>query len=358
MSRVAVLGGGAGALAAAVDLTQRGCSVALWARSDATLAPLRAIGGIGHEGLLGDGVAVPDLLSADLAAVLDGAEAAVVCLPAPGLDDLAGRLVALRAMVPLVLNPGGTGGALLVEHAYRTAGLRAPAVAELSTLTYTARKHRPDRVTVSALVQRVRAAALPGGDAALAVAARLYPRAEVVADVLATSLANLNLVVHPPGSVLALAWVEATAGDFGFYVDAVTPGVGRVVAALDAERRAVAAALGHDLPPVLEELERVGLIGPEAAAGGLAAALGDDRSPTAALAAPDGLAHRYYADDIGYALAAFVEMAGAAGTATPVARSLLTLAAAAAPDEPDGAARDRLGVAGATIDQLLARVRG
>ena len=71
----------------------------------------------------------------------------------------------------------------------------------------------------------------------------LYPAAIPEGDVLATSLANVNLVLHTPGAILSAAWVEATGGDFRFYVDAMTPGVVRVIEALDRERRAVAGVL-------------------------------------------------------------------------------------------------------------------
>ena len=48
-------------------------------------------------------------------------------------------------------------------------------------------------------------------------------------DVLACDLANVNMVLHVPGAVLGAAWVEATRGDFTFYVQGMTPGVARVM---------------------------------------------------------------------------------------------------------------------------------
>ena len=42
---------------------------------------------------------------------------------------------------------------------------------------------------------------------------------------IACDLCNINMVVHPPGAILGAAWVEATGGDFTFYVQGMTPGV-------------------------------------------------------------------------------------------------------------------------------------
>ncbi|MEZ5124417.1 MAG: hypothetical protein R2736_23095 [Solirubrobacterales bacterium] len=93
-----------------------------------------------------------------------------------------------------MLNPGHTGGAL---HLAARLGAAAPPLAELSTLTYVARKPQGDRVRISGVAGRVRAACLPGGEAALDLACELYPCAVRERDVLATGLANVNLVLHP-----------------------------------------------------------------------------------------------------------------------------------------------------------------
>ena len=79
-------------------------------------------------------------------------------------------------------------------------------------------------------------------------------------DVLACDLANVNMVLHVPGALLAAAWVEATRGDFTFYVQGMTPGVARVMQSLDEERRAVARAFGHDLPPLVAEMQAIGTV--------------------------------------------------------------------------------------------------
>lgn len=350
---VAVLGAGAGGAAAAVDLSLRGFQVRLWNRGASALDALA--GGIEHDGLLGEGVVWPEWLGTDVAEALDGADLAMVCLPAPGHEGAAEALARARVDVPLVLNPGHTGGALHFRAVFAGAGASLRPLAELSTLTYVARKHRPERVSVSGTSSNVRVACLPGGEAALDAALELYPSLRRETDVLATDLANVNLVLHPPGSITGAAWVEATGGDFRFYVDGMTEGVVRVIDALDCERRAVAAAFGHTLPPLADEMAAIGTADPEAArrrdlrgaiAGGAA---------NAELKAPDGLGHRYYREDLGYGLVPFLALAEAAGVACPTAEALLQLGSTliGEPVRAAGLHAGRLGIEGLDADGVL-----
>jgi len=362
MTTVAVLGAGAGGAAAVAELSGRGHKLRLWNRSAETLRPFQDAGGVAYTGVLGDGKAVPETITADLGAALAGADAALVCLPTMVLADVARALITAGAAdIPIVLNPGHTGGALEFHAVFTDAGQVPPPVAEFSTLTYIARKYAPDEVTVTLAAHHIWAAAMPGGAAALAAAQDLYPVAEAAGDVLATSLANVNLVLHPPGAVLGAAWVEATEGDFTFYVEGMTPGVARVMRALDAERLAVALAFGHEMPPLIAEMAAIGTV--EAADAGAgddyARAVGGGRA-NAKIKAPDSLQHRYYREDFGHGLMPFLALADAAGVDTPVAAALMRLGVALV--GPELAARGRgaaaMGIAGLDRDGVCDHVRG
>jgi len=78
--KLAVIGAGNGGAAAAVELTIAGHEVALYGRSVDTIAPF-AQDGIRYMGVFGEGVVRPALLSSRIAEVINGAEAAIVCLP-------------------------------------------------------------------------------------------------------------------------------------------------------------------------------------------------------------------------------------------------------------------------------------
>jgi opine dehydrogenase len=357
--RIALLGAGAGGASAVVELTQAGHEVRWWARREETLDPFRAAGGVQHAGLLGNGLAVPAMLSADLRAIIAGADVAVVALPTFSHGLVARSLAAAGwpATHPVVLNPGHTGGALEFTTAW---GAAPPPVAELSTLTYVARKLAPGSVTITGHARTVRVAALPGGDLAVALARDLFPAASPVADVIASGLSNANLVLHPPGAILGAAWVEATGGDFTFYVEGMTPGVGRVLEALDAERLAVAAALGHRLPNLLEEMLAIGTVEPGTPVSTPVAEAIAAADANRYIKAPGSLDHRYYREDFGHCVLAFTEIAAIAGVAVPVANGLFTIAEHLLGGDlrARGRTAEAMGIAGLSREQLERKVRG
>jgi len=359
--RIAVLGAGGGGVSAAVELTKAGHDVCLWNRSAETLEPYRQSKGIRYRGVLGDGRCQPEGMTDDLPEALDGADGILVCLPTIAHVGLAESLAALGVnALPVVLNPGHTGGALAFRRVFELAGLDPPAVTEFSTLTYVARKTAPDTVSVTGKAGRIRAAVLPGDESSLRFSQQLYPAAEAAANLLATSLANVNMVLHPPGAILGASWVEATGGDFTFYVQGLSPGVGRVMEALDRERLSVAAAFALDLPDLFDEMRGIGTIDAGAArTEGIAAAVRSGRA-NSRIRAPDSLAHRYYVEDFFFGLRPFLALAAIAETGVPVARSLMTLGECML--DPDGRIEGRsaraMGIADLDRTGLLARVNG
>jgi opine dehydrogenase len=355
--RIAVLGAGAGGAAAVVELSAAGHQVALWGRSPSTLAPFRAQAGIAFDGVFGVGLAKPDLITDDIAAALEGAEVALVCLPTTAHDDLARRIANAAVTVPIVLNPGHTGGALEFAQVFRTLQKPAPPIAEFSTLSYVARKYSPGSVMVTGAARFLRLGWLPGGEAAADVAQALFPSAERMRDVLACDLANLNMVLHVPGAVLGAAWVEATGGDFTFYVQGITPGVTRVMRTLDDERRAVAKAFGHDLPSVTAEMQEVGTVEASANIDDFAGAISSGEA-NKKIKAPNALSHRYYLEDFGHGLLPFIALAECARVAVPVASSLLRIGQTLLGDDflKQGRTAARMGIAGLDRDGLLKRV--
>ena len=356
--RLLVHGAGAGGFAAAVELTLAGHDVTLSGRSAATLRPVQD-DGIRYDGVLGSGVLQPSRVTNDLRNAIEGVEAAIVVLPTTAHVEAAVSLAAAGwgKDRPVILNPGHLGGALEFATAYRRNGHKAPPIAEFSTLPYVARKSAPNHVAITGRANRLRAAALPGASAARDLACALFPGGFPVADVLASGLASVNMVLHTPGSVLASAWVEARDGDFLFYIDAMTAGVARVIQALDRERLAVARAFGHDLPNLIAEMKLLGTVEADAPEHDFRAAISGGRA-NSRIKAPDSFSHRYYGEDFGHGLAPLVAVAGIAGVDTPVARGLASIGMAmlGAGTRPR---RDlaSMGLAGCTFDQLLTSVR-
>jgi len=323
--KIAVVGAGAGGAAAVAELVSAGHQVRFWTRSPQTLAPFQEQGGVAFDGIMGCGLARPSLMTCDLAEAVDGAGLVLICAPTQARKDVADALARIRSRVPVVLNPGHTGGALEVQQTFISKERGPPPIAEFSTLTYVARKYTQARVTITGKARAVRLAAMPGGEKAAELAKQLFPAAKPAADVLACDLANVNMVLHIPGAVLGASWVEATGGDFTFYVQAMTAGVARVMRALDDERRSVARVFNHDLPALTVEMQAIGTVEESTTdIDDFVSAISSGEA-NRRIKAPNSLQHRYYREDFCYGLLPFTVLARIGGIDVPVAKSLLQI---------------------------------
>ena len=347
-------------MSASVELSQKGYEIALWNRSEPALAPFRTAKGIQYEGVLGDGFTLPAALCTDISQVLQGAEVILVCLPTLALAGIAQLLGEQEINIPVVLNPGHTGGALEFYHIFKQQGRTPPPIAEFSTLSYVARKSAPNTINITGAANHLWVAKMPGGEKALSAAQELYPVAENIGDVLGTSLTNVNMVLHPPGAVLGASWAEHTGGDFTFYVEGLTDGVGRVLEQLDQERIAVGAAFGHQLPDLFAEMRMIGTIEKETPKSeGLTRAIRSGKA-NKRIKAPDTLEHRYYQEDLWFGLRPFLAFASLAKVEVPIARSLMHLGQGLLGnfDENRGRTAQKMGIAGMTGPELMDYIKG
>ena len=358
MTKVAILGAGAGGLSATVELTLAGFECALWNRGKPAIDDIMKTGKIYYQGVLGQGEIRPSLSTLDINVALKGADVAVIVLPSTSHSGIAKELCESRWPGPLILNPGQTGGALEFLATYKKLDQTLPPLAEFSTLPYVARKQRPNYVNITGRAKSVRVASLPKGEAALKMVKKLYPSAYLVPDVLYSSLSNVNLVLHPPGAVLGASWVEATGGKFTFYRDGLTEGVSRVMGLLDKERRAVGLAFGHDLPSLVEEMALIGTVEQNHTQKPLRQAIASGKS-NSLIMAPNNLQHRYYLEDFGHGLLPFIELAQCAGVEVPTARALLEMGRGLIGNELVENGRDStaLGIAGLGPKELISIVR-
>lgn len=361
MSTVAILGAGAGGAAATAELMQKGHKVHLWNRSAAALQPFQDSGYVAYEGVLGSGRVVPELMSQNIEEVLKGVDGILVCMPTIAHGKIAEMLAGAGvSSIPVVLNPGHTGGALEFYNAYTRVGVKPPPLAEFSTLTYVARKLSPNTVTITGSAKQVRVAGMAGDNTAVKVAQSWFGSASSVADVIATSLSNANLVLHPPCSVLGAAWIEATNGEFTFYVEGMTDGVAEVMVRLDNERRAVASAYGHELPSLVDEMTAIGTVEQGNDTLSFAEKIRGGKA-NQTIKAPDSLQHRYYIEDFWFGLKPFLALADAVDVEVPVAESLMKLAKAMRSSElgtPVGRSANEMGIEGLSKQQVIKLVRG
>ena len=175
---------------------------------------------------------------------------------------------------------------------------------------------------------------------------------------LEADLANLNAILHPPGMVCNAGWIQATAGKFGFYAEGSGPAVARVMDAIDAERLALARALGARAVPFTELFGQLGFTpGEQVGAAGAYHAI--RRSELIRpIQSPPQLDHRYLHEDVGWGLVPWMHLAAAAGSPAPTITALTHLAGVInGIDYPrQGLTLERMGLAGKTPAQIRAHV--
>jgi opine dehydrogenase len=326
--KIAVMGAGHGGVAAAADLTLRGFEVRLHARREDSLAPFRAAGGIRVRGVH-EGLVPIELMTTNAAEAVAGADLVMLVVPAMAHEFYAAALApVLRPTLPVFINPGHTGGSLHFVHRLRQAGYGEEVRAcETVTLTYICRKEASDTVNIYSYTRNLKFAAFPGrhADALHDGIKALYPEIVAASSVLETALANINAVLHTPAMLMNAGWIEDTGGDFLFYRQGITPAVGRVIAEIDAERMAVAAALNVPSAGTLEFFHRAGLTTDAAAAAGDISRACRESAPNATIKSPPSLDHRYMHEDVGYGLVPFAALGDLAGIETPAIDALVQL---------------------------------
>jgi len=355
---VAILGAGHGGCAAAADLGKRGYSVRLHARNPERLAPLRAQGGVAARGIV-QGLVPIDVLTADVGEAVRGADLIMLVVPGVAHAYYARALAPLMdERTPVFVNPGHTGGGLHFLHELRNAGYRGPVRScETVSLTYVTRKERPGLVNIYSTIKRLRFAALPSkeSDALFALIKPLYPEIEQATSVLETGLSNLNAVFHPPGMIMNAGWIEHTNGDFLFYREGFTQAIGRVTAAVDAERMAVARALGVPAVSFLDFFHEAGLTTRAAKDSGDISRACRESEPNKTIRSPSSLDHRYVHEDVGHGLVPIAALGALAGVATATIAALIELAGLAVGLDyrRKGLTLERLGLAGKSPSELL-----
>jgi opine dehydrogenase len=139
-------------------------------------------------------------------------------------------------------------------------------------------------------------------------------------NILQTSLQNGNPVIHPTITLMNVARIERTQGDFDFYHEGVTPAVGRLIEAVDKERIAIGKKLGVDIVPDPELGVLQGYMLEATYDNGFVTAPGFE-----GVKAQSSLDYRYFNEDVGYGLVFLQKLGEQIGVATPVMSSVITL---------------------------------
>lgn len=326
----AVLGGGNGGLAMAAHLTLKGLHVRLWNRSPERLLPIQRSGYIqlvasAERDDLPHGQAHVEAVTNDIAEAVADARVLMVVVPATGHAEVAERLAPhLRDGHIIVLNPGRTGGALEVLHVLQQHGVKADViVAEAQTLLYASRALNPGQVQIFGIKNSVPVAAIPAYRTPEVVKALAVAYTEFVPgdNVMKTSMENIGAIFHPAVTVLNAARIESTHGDFEYYIDGITPSVAQILEQIDAERVAVAAAMGFNCITAREWL----YVAYGASGKTLFEAIRANQGYYG-IKAPPIVHHRYITEDVPMSLVPIASLGEMLGVPCPTIKAIVHLA--------------------------------
>ncbi len=355
LKKVAVLGGGNGSHAMAADLVLKGLEVNLCEAPEfkdafATTLKRQEISLIDAEGV--EKTARLALATTDFEKALKGVDYIMMPIPATGHERF------FRAIVPyledgqtIVAWPGNY-ASLYFARMLKEEGIKKEiTLAECHTLPWGCRREAPARVRIFVDAWKLLLAALPAKDTARVVKELkgYYP---VVAgsSVLATSLNNLNPIVHPVGTILNAGAVDSRKDDFHLYRDGTTKSIARAIKAVFEEVSRVGEAVGVKMLGYPEETFWL----KSTIMGHYFKTPFDMESASAGISGPASMTSRYVTEDIPYGLVPVAGLAFSYGVDIPIIDATICLASVINQADYYGEGRSlgELGIAGLSREEL------
>ncbi len=327
MTRFTVIGAGHGGKAMAAHLSLMEFPVVLFNRTADRVAILKRRGGIdlecGEPGPCGFGALRG--VTSDYAEALADAEVIMVATPSSAHRDVAaGCAPYLKDGQIIILNPGRTCGAIEFAKVLRDNNCKADAtVSEAGTFIYASRSDGPAQARIFRIKEAVPIAALPATRTRYVLDAvnPAYPQFIDGGNVLKTSFDNMGAIFHPSLTILNAGWIEATNGNFQFYIDGVTSSVAHLLEALDRERVTVAAALGIRAQTALDWLQ----MAYDATGANLYEAI-HNQPGYYGIQAPATLNHRYIFEDVPMSLVPIAALGERYGVSVRATEALIRMA--------------------------------
>ena len=256
-----VIGAGHGGKAMAAHLALMGFKVTLFNRTADHVSVVKKRGGIELESAEGGphGFGKLAKVTSDISEALKDAAIIMIVVPSSAHADVAQKAAPfLKDGQIVILHPGRTCGAIEFTKVIREHSCKADVtVAEAETFIYASRSDGPAQARIFRIKEAVPLAALPATrtQQVLNAITPAYPQFIDGVNVLQTGVNNMGAIFHPALTLLNAGWIEATHGEYQFYIDGVTPSVARVLEVLDRERVTIASSLGIRARTALEWLK-------------------------------------------------------------------------------------------------------
>lgn len=321
-TKVAVLGGGNGAHAAAADLTIRGFEVHMVEeeRFASNMQSVFDTHVIELNGACGNGEVEIAMVTTNLEEAIQDVEFILVAVPAFAHSNYAKKLAKIVHAGQIIFVLPGTFGSLIFWKELQACGVKDVCVAETHTLPYATRLCAPGKSLIMSTFNPLKVGVIPANKTLETVKklSCLFDGLEVCESVIACGLSSLNPIIHVPGCILNAGRIEVAKGEFFFYTEGFSDSVVRATEAIDQERIAVLKAFGYD-----SDIAAHG-VGGAIHTDSIKEAIASDPN-FAKIKGPADFKNRYYAEDIPYGIASWAKLAHLANIATPVMDSMVNL---------------------------------
>jgi opine dehydrogenase len=350
MTTLAIVGAGIGGVYLSAFLGVAGCKVRLHDVDDTRLADIRARGGIEVEGPP-DQFAALEQVTTDLASAVDGADIIILATGGTYQEGAATSLAPLlRDGQIIMLVQGNTGGSLVVRRALDGAGRAARVdVAEMDNFPYSCWRRSATRIAPIVSKRFLQIATFPGDriDAVFPRLGPLFPRANAAPSIAHTGLTNANAMLHVANCVANAGKIDR-GESYRFYAEGVTPLVANLYRAINAERVAVAAALGATVPTLEAWFERTYGVRGATLSETCELLTTNANGPYQATGTPKSFEHKYISEDVPVGLVPMSALGNAAGIATPAIDALIEVVRCMTGKDyaADGRTLQRMGLSG------------
>jgi opine dehydrogenase len=317
--KIAVLGGGNGAHTMAADLSLKGYDVAMCEAPEfkegiKRILERQAIDLIdagGERHTIGINTVTTDFQEA-----LRGASYIMIAVPAFASASFFRRVIPFLEDGQTIIKWSANFSALQFGSLLKEQGIKKDiTLAEAHTLPWGCRLVEPGTVQIMVWAVRLMLAALPA-KCTEKVVKEVEPMYPVVKgeNVLATTLNNLNPIVHPVGTVMNAGWVDSAGKGFHLYRDGVTLSVSRGIKRVFEEVSQVAAAMGVtmlDYPA--EDFWKKSTI-----MSTYFRAVSDKEGMVNKISGPESVKSRYITEDLPYGLVPIKKLAQQYDISTPL----------------------------------------
>ena len=329
--KFAVLGTGNSGQTFAADIALKGFSVNLAEVPEfqANLAAIEKKGGIEISGHAGQGFAKLNMLTTNLADAIRGVDIIIIGGSAYAHEPFSRALIRHFQDDQFILFTSNFGALRFRKWMAESGESKKVTPVESMSLLYATRAREPGVVSCIGLKSQLPVAALPASRTPdfLNRVAPVFPQFVAADNVWATSVNNLNPIVHPPMALFNAGRIESTGGKgWGLYSDGATESVAKVMLAMDAERMSLVRPVsdsGIPFKDAFEALYKQYGVGKKNLSETLR------QSPIhgdPSLGAPSSLDTRYITEDVPFGLVPWASIARMWGTSTPTIDAVIQVA--------------------------------